>query len=90
MFFFLKKKRYPVKLSHQDDDELNFPAELELVHHVQLENILIKLPELCEIRINFGVVYMNDGFEWRDFEYNIKIHCHEMKKIYYHVNLTFI
>ncbi|XP_044004505.1 dynein regulatory complex subunit 5 isoform X2 [Aphidius gifuensis] len=63
---------YPVKVFHQDDDDINLTPELMTVHHVQFENILIKLPELCEIHINFGVIYMNDGFEWRDFEFSVE------------------
>ncbi|XP_063978515.1 dynein regulatory complex subunit 5-like [Diachasmimorpha longicaudata] len=30
--------------------------------------ILRKLPELRELRLNFGMIYMNEGFEWRDFD----------------------
>ncbi|CAL7938947.1 unnamed protein product [Xylocopa violacea] len=42
------------------------------VHHIPLELILPRFPHLAEIRINFGLIYMNDGFEWRDFEISIE------------------
>ncbi|XP_076644438.1 dynein regulatory complex subunit 5 [Halictus rubicundus] len=47
-------------------------AEEDIVHHVPMAVILPLLPELVEIRINFGVIYMNDGFEWRDFQFSVE------------------
>ncbi|XP_053985830.1 dynein regulatory complex subunit 5 isoform X1 [Hylaeus volcanicus] len=47
-------------------------AEEDIVHHVPMAVILSQLPLLVEIRIVFGVVYMNDNFEWRDFEFSIE------------------
>lgn len=38
------------------------------INHIPLDIILPRFPYLTEIRINFGQIYMNDGFEWKDFE----------------------
>jgi len=40
----------------------------EDVHHIPMAVILPQFPHLTEIYLNFGMIYMNDGFEWRDFE----------------------
>ncbi|XP_076180898.1 dynein regulatory complex subunit 5 isoform X2 [Ptiloglossa arizonensis] len=47
-------------------------ANEDIVHHIPMNIILSQLPLLVEIRITFGVIYMNDGFEWRDFEFSIE------------------
>nr|XP_034188153.1 dynein regulatory complex subunit 5-like [Osmia lignaria] len=54
------------------DDEDPCVVEEEPVHHIPFAIILPQLPHLTEIRINFEVVYMNDGFEWRDFEFSVE------------------
>lgn len=52
--------------SLEDDDPC--AAEDEVVHHIPLEIILPQFPNLLEIRITFGLIYMDDGFQWRDFQ----------------------
>ncbi|KZC15071.1 T-complex-associated testis-expressed protein 1 [Dufourea novaeangliae] len=47
-------------------------AEEDIVHHIPMALVLPKLPRLAEIYVNFGVIYMNDGFEWRDFQFSIE------------------
>lgn len=42
--------------------------EEDVVHHIPMAVILPQLSYLVEIYLNFGMIYMNDGFEWRDFE----------------------
>jgi len=42
--------------------------EEDVVHHIPMAVILPQFPHLTEIYLNFGMIYMNDGFEWRDFE----------------------
>lgn len=58
------RRKHKISLNEED------PCLVEEapVHHIPLELILPQFPNLTEIRINFGLVYMNDGFEWRDFE----------------------
>ncbi|KAL0111701.1 hypothetical protein PUN28_013119 [Cardiocondyla obscurior] len=46
--------------------------EDDVVHHVPLAIILPQFPHLAEIYLNFGMIYMNDGFEWRDFEFSLE------------------
>ncbi|XP_033319795.1 dynein regulatory complex subunit 5-like isoform X2 [Bombus bifarius] len=58
------------KISLNEEDSCL--AEEVFVHHIPLELILPQFPHLTELRINFGLVYMNDGFEWRDFEISIE------------------
>lgn len=60
--------RFPVKWSGDDDDEDQCTAADFPVHHIPLNIIVTNLTELRELRLNFGMIYMNDGFEWRDFE----------------------
>ncbi|XP_026668671.1 dynein regulatory complex subunit 5 [Ceratina calcarata] len=55
-----------------DDEEDPCLIEEEPVNHIPLEQILPRLPHLAELRINFGLIYMDDGFEWRDFEISIE------------------
>nr|XP_012140977.1 PREDICTED: T-complex-associated testis-expressed protein 1 [Megachile rotundata] len=54
------------------DDEDTCTEEDNIVHHIPFATILPRLPRLTEIRINFGVIYTNDGFEWRDFEFSVE------------------
>ncbi|KAG9431613.1 dynein regulatory complex subunit 5 [Apis mellifera carnica] len=42
------------------------------INHIPLDIILPHFPNLTEIRINFGQIYMNDGFEWKDFDISIE------------------
>ncbi|KAF3423407.1 hypothetical protein E2986_01732 [Frieseomelitta varia] len=64
----LPTKKHKTSLNEED------PCLVEEapVHHIPLELILPQFPNLAEIRINFGLVYMNDGFEWRDFEISME------------------
>ncbi|XP_024943509.1 dynein regulatory complex subunit 5-like [Cephus cinctus] len=54
------------------DDEDKLPATELIVHHIPLNLILPKFHQLRELYINFGMIYMNDGFEWRDFEFSVE------------------
>ncbi|KAK0167824.1 hypothetical protein PV327_001683 [Microctonus hyperodae] len=63
--------KYLFKWSGDDDDDQCTVNEFP-VHHIPFNVILSQLPELREIRLNFGVIYMNDGFEWRDFEFSVE------------------
>nr|XP_033339127.1 dynein regulatory complex subunit 5 [Megalopta genalis] len=47
-------------------------AEEDIVQHIPMAEILPQLANLTEVRINFGVIYMNDGFEWRDFQFSVE------------------
>nr|XP_033195790.1 dynein regulatory complex subunit 5-like isoform X1 [Bombus vancouverensis nearcticus] len=64
----LPTKKDKISLNEED----SCLAEEVFVHHIPLELILPQFPHLTELRINFGLVYMNDGFEWRDFEISIE------------------
>ncbi|CAD1474237.1 unnamed protein product, partial [Heterotrigona itama] len=61
------KRRIPV-----NEEDPCLAEETLPVHHIPLEIILPQFTRLTEIRINFGLVYTNDGFEWRDFEISIE------------------
>lgn len=51
------------------EDKIIIPSKGEdIVDHIPLEFVLSHLPNLVELYLNFGMIYMNDGFEWRDFE----------------------
>jgi len=54
------------KRTDMENDELIL--EDDVVHHIPMAVILPQFPHLTEIYLNFGMIYMNDGFEWRDFE----------------------
>ncbi|KAK2588730.1 hypothetical protein KPH14_001618 [Odynerus spinipes] len=44
----------------------------DIVEHIPMSVILPQLPHLTEISFNVGMIYMNDGFEWRDFEFSVQ------------------
>ncbi|XP_024868822.1 dynein regulatory complex subunit 5-like [Temnothorax curvispinosus] len=46
--------------------------EENVAHHIPMAVILPRFPYLTEIYLNFGMIYMNDGFEWRDFEFSLE------------------
>ncbi|GAB1866311.1 T-complex-associated testis-expressed protein 1 [Camponotus japonicus] len=46
--------------------------EEDIVHHIPMAIILPQFPHLTEIYLNFGMIYMDDGFEWRDFEFSLE------------------
>jgi hypothetical protein len=50
-----------------EDDEIISKKE-DIVHHIPMAVILPHLLHLTELYMNFGMIYMDDGFEWRDFE----------------------
>ncbi|KAG5306413.1 DRC5 protein, partial [Pseudoatta argentina] len=52
----------------EENDEL----EEDIVHHIPMAVILPQFPNLTEIYLNFGIIYMNDGFEWRDFKFSLE------------------
>ncbi|EGI59449.1 T-complex-associated testis-expressed protein 1 [Acromyrmex echinatior] len=52
----------------EENDEL----EEDIVHHIPMAVILPQFPNLTEIYLNFGMIYMNDGFEWRDFKFSLE------------------
>ncbi|XP_011862979.1 PREDICTED: T-complex-associated testis-expressed protein 1-like [Vollenhovia emeryi] len=53
-----------------ENDKLTL--EEDIVHHIPMAVILPRFPYLTEIYLNFGMIYMNDGFEWRDFEFSLE------------------
>ncbi|XP_034944047.1 dynein regulatory complex subunit 5 [Chelonus insularis] len=67
----LVPSKYPYKWS-EDDDEATVRSEIFLTIHHSLNVILPQLPELREIYLNFGMIYLNDGFEWRDFKFSVE------------------
>ncbi|KYN01070.1 T-complex-associated testis-expressed protein 1 [Cyphomyrmex costatus] len=58
------------KRADTENDELIL--EEDVVHHIPMAVILPQFPHLTEIYLNFGMIYMNDGFEWRDFEFSLE------------------
>ncbi|KAM0732060.1 Dynein regulatory complex subunit 5 [Formica fusca] len=44
----------------------------DVAHHIPMAIILPQFPHLTEIYLNFGMIYMDDGFEWRDFEFSLE------------------
>ncbi|XP_018352866.1 PREDICTED: LOW QUALITY PROTEIN: T-complex-associated testis-expressed protein 1-like [Trachymyrmex septentrionalis] len=58
------------KRTDMENDELIL--EDDVVHHIPMAVILPQFPHLTEIYLNFGMIYMNDGFEWRDFEFSLE------------------
>ncbi|KYQ55518.1 T-complex-associated testis-expressed protein 1 [Trachymyrmex zeteki] len=59
-----------IKRANTENDELIL--EEDVVHHIPLAVILPQCSHLTEIYLNFGMIYMNDGFEWRDFEFSLE------------------
>ncbi|XP_015187416.1 PREDICTED: T-complex-associated testis-expressed protein 1-like [Polistes dominula] len=49
--------------SNDDDD---------VVEHIPMSIILPQLPHLTEMSLNIGMIYLNDGFEWRDFQFSVQ------------------
>ncbi|KYM79451.1 T-complex-associated testis-expressed protein 1 [Atta colombica] len=60
----------PIKKQQTTENELIL--EEDVVHHIPMAVILPQFPHLTEIYLNFGMIYMNDGFEWRDFEFSLE------------------
>lgn len=58
--------RKQVKRPNVENNEATL--EEDIAHHIPMAIILPQFPHLAEIYLNFGMIYMNDGFEWRDFE----------------------
>ncbi|XP_011313832.1 T-complex-associated testis-expressed protein 1 [Fopius arisanus] len=67
----LQPSKYPFKWSGDDDEDQCTAADFP-VHHIPMDVIVPKLTELRELRLNFGMIYMNEGFEWRDFEFSVE------------------
>nr|XP_012231218.1 PREDICTED: T-complex-associated testis-expressed protein 1 [Linepithema humile] len=59
-----------VKRPNVENNEATF--EEDVAHHIPMAIILSQFPHLAEIYLNFGMIYMNDGFEWRDFEFSLE------------------
>ena len=55
----LAKVEEPSNVGTSDDSDV--------VHHIPFNVILPELSEIRQLSLNFGMIYMNDGFEWRDF-----------------------
>ncbi|KAI4476397.1 hypothetical protein M0804_013607 [Polistes exclamans] len=43
-----------------------------VVEHIPMSIILPQLPYLTEMSLNIGMIYMNDGFEWKDFQFSVQ------------------
>ncbi|KAG7202309.1 hypothetical protein KM043_018641 [Ampulex compressa] len=56
----------------EDEMEDECVIEEDVVHHIPMAIILPQFPYLEEIYLNFGMIYMDDGFEWRDFEFSVE------------------
>lgn len=62
----LSAYRKQIKRVNAENNESTL--EEDIVHHIPMAIILPQFPHLTEIYLNFGMIYMDDGFEWRDFE----------------------
>ncbi|XP_011701504.1 PREDICTED: T-complex-associated testis-expressed protein 1-like isoform X2 [Wasmannia auropunctata] len=64
----------PTKKQTKRDNEESDESILEedVAHHIPMAVVLPQFPHLTEIYLNFGMIYMNDGFEWRDFEFSLE------------------
>nr|XP_031832237.1 dynein regulatory complex subunit 5 [Nomia melanderi] len=62
----------PTRKAKPPDEGDPCDAEEDVVHHIPMGLILPQLHRLTEIYINFGVIYMDDGFEWRDFRFSLE------------------
>ncbi|XP_051156658.1 dynein regulatory complex subunit 5 isoform X2 [Leptopilina boulardi] len=62
---------YPLKLSGKENDESHAETEFP-VQHIPMNIILPRLSNLRELVINFGMIYFNDGFEWKDFQFSVE------------------
>ncbi|XP_019697743.2 dynein regulatory complex subunit 5 [Harpegnathos saltator] len=65
-----KVRKQPKRAVGAENDE-PIP-EKEMAHHIPMAVIFPQLPHLSEIYLNFGMIYVNDGFEWRDFEFSVE------------------
>ncbi|KAL2725142.1 dynein regulatory complex subunit 5 isoform X1 [Vespula squamosa] len=67
----LKATKILVPHKNADDhkDDQNYA---DVVDHIPMSIILPQLPYLTEMSLNMGMIYMDDGFEWRDFEFSVK------------------
>ncbi|XP_012281208.1 T-complex-associated testis-expressed protein 1 [Orussus abietinus] len=63
--------KYPFKWSGEEDED-QCTNKTYSVDHIPMGLILPRLPFLQELSINFGMIYMNDGFEWRDFQFSVE------------------
>ncbi|XP_047371423.1 dynein regulatory complex subunit 5 isoform X2 [Vespa velutina] len=62
----------PTKKPVRDDDDRDNLYNDDVVEHIPMSIILPQLPYLTEMSLNMGMIYMDDGFEWRDFEFSVK------------------
>ncbi|XP_046837798.1 dynein regulatory complex subunit 5 isoform X2 [Vespa crabro] len=62
----------PTKKPLRDDDDHDNLYNDDVVEHIPMSIILPQLPYLTEMSLNMGMIYMDDGFEWRDFEFSVK------------------
>nr|XP_050845436.1 dynein regulatory complex subunit 5 isoform X1 [Vespula vulgaris] len=62
----LKPTKIPSRLNDNDDSSHD-----DVVDHIPMSIILPQLPYLTEMSLNMGMIYMDDGFEWRDFEFSV-------------------
>ncbi|KMQ96319.1 T-complex-associated testis-expressed protein 1 [Lasius niger] len=60
-----------IKRVDAENDESALEEE-DIAHHIPMAIILPQFPHLTEIYLNFGMIYMDDGFEWRDFEFSLE------------------
>ncbi|XP_032685319.1 dynein regulatory complex subunit 5-like [Odontomachus brunneus] len=63
------KKQSKRAVGEENDEPM---PEEDVAHHIPMAVVLPQLPYLTEIYLNFGMIYMNDGFEWRDFEFSVE------------------
>ncbi|XP_029159662.1 dynein regulatory complex subunit 5-like [Nylanderia fulva] len=60
------------QIKRVDDEDDESALEEDIAHHIHMAIILPQFPHLTEIYLNFGMIYMDDGFEWRDFEFSLE------------------
>ncbi|XP_046489443.1 dynein regulatory complex subunit 5 isoform X1 [Neodiprion pinetum] len=70
--FMLKIRSLVPSSSPADKADECISEEEDSPNHIPFNEIITRLPNLTEMSINFGLIYMNDGFDWRDFKFSVE------------------
>ncbi|OXU20230.1 hypothetical protein TSAR_006153, partial [Trichomalopsis sarcophagae] len=66
----------PIRTSTPRDDEdeevHKSPLKEPEVHHLPMDLLLEKLPNVREVHANIGMIFLSDGVEWQDFTFSVE------------------
>ncbi|XP_048509429.1 dynein regulatory complex subunit 5 [Athalia rosae] len=71
-YIFTLRVRSLIPSSLSTDKMAQVTSDEDCPNHIPFDEIVPFLPNLTELYINFGLIYMNAGFDWRDFKFSVE------------------